>query len=349
MTTAPDRTAGEATPTVEEQMAEVVMPLVAGYVGHRTIAMGLRQGMFRALAETHVGATHMELAERLGFDPFYTGVWCQAAVAAGVLERDGERIRLAPHIDRLLLEERSPVHVGPIFTLMEMPEMFDRFEASLASGDRTWWDEASADFIDNVAGTGRPYYLRLVPGGLRAIPGLEDALGEGGRVLETACGAGVGITRIARTYPETTVVGADGDAHSLQKARRRAEEAGVADRVELIETPLEDLDFEDEFTLATNNISMHECRDIDATTANIRQGLKPGGWFVISDVPFPESVDELRTVPGRVMTGIQYWEAQIDDQLLPRDVYDDLLARHGFEDIGSFELTPTHAVTYGRA
>lgn len=49
------------------------------------------------------------------------------------------------------------------------------------------------------------------------------------------------------------------------------------------------------------------------------------------------------------MTGIQYWEAQIDDQLLPRHVYDDLLERHGFDDRGSFAPTPTHAVTYGRA
>lgn len=34
----------DTTPTIEQQAAEVVMPLAAGYVGHRTIAIGLRSG-----------------------------------------------------------------------------------------------------------------------------------------------------------------------------------------------------------------------------------------------------------------------------------------------------------------
>ena len=58
--------------------------------------------------------------------------------------------------------------------------------------------------------------------------------------------------------------------------------------------------------------------------------------------------DELRTTAGRIMSGIQFFEAQIDDQLLPRAAYDDLLARHGFTDIGSHPLTPMLALTYGR-
>ena len=101
-------------------------------------------------------------------------------------------------------------------------------------------------------------------------------------------------------------------------------------------------------SLVINNISMHECRDIDAVTDNVYEGLEPGGWFVISDLPFPETGDGLRTVPGRVMAGIQFFEAQIDDQLVPRSEYDDLLGRHGFTDLGHAELTPVHALTWGR-
>jgi hypothetical protein len=48
------------------------------------------------------------------------------------------------------------------------------------------------------------------------------------------------------------------------------------------------------------------------------------------------------------MSGIQFFEAQIDDQLLPTSTYLELLGRHGFREIGSFELSPVHAVTYGR-
>ena len=76
--------------------------------------------------------------------------------------------------------------------------------------------------------------------------------------------------------------------------------------------------------------------------------MEPGGWFVISDFPFPNTDEGLRTVPGRVMSGVQFFEAQIDDQLLPRVAYDALLGKHGFTGLGSFVMTPMHAVTYAR-
>ncbi len=69
---------------------------------------------------------------------------------------------------------------------------------------------------------------------------------------------------------------------------------------------------------------------------------------MISDFPFPDTDEALRSVPGRIMTGIQFFEAQIDDQLLPRSYYDGLLRRHGFTDLGSAALTPMHAITWGR-
>lgn len=79
-----------------------------------------------------------------------------------------------------------------------------------------------------------------------------------------------------------------------------------------------------------------------------REEVTRHGWFVISDFPFPATDDGLRSVPGRIMCGIQFFEAQIDDQLLPRASYDQLLSRHGFIDIGSVQLTPMHAITYAR-
>ena len=93
---------------------------------------------------------------------------------------------------------------------------------------------------------------------------------------------------------------------------------------------------------------MHESRDIDRVAVNVAAALESGGWFVISDFPFPDSEDTLRSPAGRVMCGIQFFEAQIDDQLLPRAAHVDLLTRHGFTDIGTAALTPMHALTWGR-
>ena len=48
------------------------------------------------------------------------------------------------------------------------------------------------------------------------------------------------------------------------------------------------------------------------------------------------------------MCGIQFWEAQIDDQLLPTSDYVKLLEKHEFTNVGWFDVTPVHAVTYGQ-
>lgn len=342
--TAPPTTA----PDVKDQAGKL-LGHVAGYVGHRTVEIGLRLGLLAELAEHPEGLDAGALAARTELDPFYVEVWARSAFAAEVLERtDGGAYRLAPHMATLLLDVDSPAHVGGVFTVLEQPEVFDTFAEKLPTGEHIWWSDTSQPWIAGVSGTGRPFYNRLVPGGLAQVPGVADLLTGEARVLETACGAGRGLVRLATTYPNATFVGADGDAYSLELAAAALAEAGVADRVELVHTPLEELDREDEFDLAINNISMHECRDIDEVTRRTLRALRPGGWFVISDFPFPDTPEGLRTPPGRIMCGIQFFEALIDDQLLPVGAYLDLLARHGFRDVDTVTLTPVHALTFGR-
>jgi SAM-dependent methyltransferase len=349
MTTISERT-DQAEPGVPlPEQAGLLLGHIAGYASHRTISLGLRSGLIEALSALPGGATPDELADRTGLDAFYLSVWCRSALAAGVCTRDGERYRLAQHMATLLLDRESPAYVGGVFLVLEQREVFDRFEEVFRSGERLWWwDECSPEWIAGVAGTGTPFSTRLVPGGLSQLPGLAARLDAGCRIVDTACGAGTGVVRLARTYPACEIVGVDGDAHSLELARQRVAEAGLGDRVSFQVSPLEEMRLDEPATLIINNISMHECRDIDEVTRNVKAGLADGGWFVISDFPFPDTDAGLATVPGRIMAGIQFFEAQIDDQLLPRSAYDELLTRHGFTDLGSAQLTPVHALTWGR-
>ncbi len=348
MTTTQQTQAHQADQTVTPpQQAGAMLQLVAGYAGVRTIHLGLTSGLVAAL-DARPGASADQLADALGLDDFYVAVWCRSAFAAGVLDRDGDGYRLAPHLGTLLLDNTHPGYVGGLFPLVQQPEMFGRFGEVLASGERLWWDETSPEWIAGVSGTGRPFYSRLVPDGLARVPGLAERLAVGCRVVDHACGAGAGLVRLARAYPECELVGVDGDAHSIERARALLEQEGLADRVELVTSPLEDVVLERPADVIINNISMHECRDIDQVAERVRDALAPGGYFVVSDFPFPDSDAGLRSVPGRVMCAIQFFEAQIDDQLLPRTAYDDLLDRHGFVEIDHAEITPMHALTWGR-
>ncbi|MCI0832106.1 MAG: methyltransferase domain-containing protein [Chloroflexi bacterium] len=331
-----------------QKQAGKVLQQVAGYVGVRTIDIGLKHGLLEELSKHSGGLTSDELAQNAGIDPFYAMVWCRSAYANEILEREGERFLLAPHMDKLLLDDDFPGHVGGLPAVLLAYDMFDRFSENLQSGERSWWDKCTPEFIQGVRTTGRSFYNRLIPAGVTRVPGLLEQLEAGAHVLELATGAGFGISKMAQTYPKCTFVGVDGDAYSLGLAAQAVKEAGASDRVELVESTFEGFTRDSEFDVAVISISMHECRDIEKVTANVHGALKPGGCFVISDFPFPETVEETRTVPARIMSGIQFFEALIDDQLLPTSDYVSLLKRHDFKDVDAFDITPVHAVTHGR-
>jgi SAM-dependent methyltransferase len=344
----PSPASGDTLADIKSQ-AGALSAQAAGLVGSRVIALGLRHGLIDA-ASTLGEFTPGDLASKTGTDPFYTGVWCRAAFAAGVLETaDDGNYRLGPFMATLLLDKSSPAFVGGVFTIMEQPEIFDSFSTSLKSGQKTWWDQTTNEFIHAVADTGGAFNNRFIPDGILSVPGVAPLAQLGGpTMIELACGTGYGLIRAARSFPGLRLVGLDGDSFSLEIAESRIAEAGFSDRIQLVQSTLEDFAADERYDLVTVNVSMHECRDIEAVTASVYQALKPGGYFLNSDFAFPSTGDGLRTVPGRIMTGIQFFEAQIDDQLVSVEFYLDLLSRHGFADVGVVEISPIHAITHGR-
>lgn len=335
-------------PTVQQQAGKLLSQ-VAGYVGLMTMEIGLRHGLYEEIANKPEGITSEDLARARGLDPFYVNTWCRSAYAAETLElTDSGAFTLAPHVDRLLLDQEFPGYIGGMPRVMTQPEMFRYFSDRLPTGQRLWWDECSPEWIGAVSSTGRAFYNRLIPDGLSRVPGLPDKLSQGVTVLELACGAGIGLAKMAQAYPQVSLVGLDGDAYTLEVAQGRLKELGIQDKVSLLHSGLEELDAVDQYDVAINNISMHECRDIEKATANIYSALKGDGYFVISDFPFPGNIEDCRTVPARIMSGIQFFEALIDDQLLPPQFYVDLLTRHGFRNVGTVDLTPVHAMVYGQ-
>ena len=117
----------------------------------------------------------------------------------------------------LLLDTTSPAYVGGVFGVLEAPEIFGRFEEAFATGERMWWDDTSPEWIAAVTGTGTPFYTRLVPGGLDRVPGVAEALAAGCASSTPPAAPGIGLVRLATTYPTCTIVGVDGDEHSIDR------------------------------------------------------------------------------------------------------------------------------------
>ncbi|MDP6783335.1 MAG: class I SAM-dependent methyltransferase [Dehalococcoidia bacterium] len=184
--------------------------------------MGLQHGLLEEVNRHPQGVATEALARQCGLDPFYVQMWYRAAYASDFLEVGaGQTYRLAPFVDRLLLDKGFPGYMGGMPAIITSPEIFDRFAEKLPSGERTWWNQCSPTFIQAVGGTGWPFYTRIITTGFSKVPGLVELLNAGARVLELACGVGTGLARIAQAYPSATFVGVDGDAYSLQLTRRQ--------------------------------------------------------------------------------------------------------------------------------
>ncbi len=62
-----------------QQQAGKLLSQVAGYVGVRTMDIGLRFGLLEEIAKHPHGITPEALARQKGLDAFYVQVWCRSA------------------------------------------------------------------------------------------------------------------------------------------------------------------------------------------------------------------------------------------------------------------------------
>ena len=72
-----------------------------------------------------------------------------------------------------------------------------------------------------------------MPNWIPALEGVDAKLTAGARVADVGCGLGSSTLLLAEAYPRTTVVGSDYHAESIELARKKAAEAGIAERVTL--------------------------------------------------------------------------------------------------------------------
>lgn len=332
---------------LSEQAAKVLGPL-SGTATVWALELGLRLGLFAELATEPDGATADEVAAALGLDPQYTSVVLRSAYAAEVLERRDGRYHLAEHMGVLLLDSDAPGYLGgAIKTFVALRESYLDVRTLARTGEREWWSDFDPEWIDAVGENGQTYYRRLLNLVIPKLPAVAATLEDGARYLDLACGVCRGPAKVVEAFPNTIVTAVDGDAYTLEVAEREMKERAVGDRFRFVHSMLEELDLDGGHDLAVINISLHEARDIDRAVERAHAALEPGGTFLVSEFPFPGQEEDCRTVPGRLMCGVQLFEAHIGCQLLPTTRFIEHLDRAGFRDLGVVDVTPMHVVVHG--
>jgi len=146
--------------------------------------------------------------------------------------------------------------------------------------DEILYDQHHIDFLEDLWGEGF-----LSPGGAdevaRVLRGVDLA---GGHVLDIGCGSGAVAVLLVRAFGAAKVTGIDVEAPVCAAARRRAAEAGLSDRIEIVKVAPGPFPFADSsFDVVFSKDSIIHIPDKAALAAEAFRVLKPGGQFAASD------------------------------------------------------------------
>jgi 2-polyprenyl-3-methyl-5-hydroxy-6-metoxy-1,4-benzoquinol methylase len=267
------------------------------------VVMGDRLGLYRALA----GAgplTPAGLAARSGAAERYVREWLNAQAAGGYVEYDPESARytLPPEQAMALTDEESPAYLPGIFqtalgALHDSPRIVD----AARQGEGVGWHDHVHDVHEGCERFFRTgYNTNLVPSWLPALEGVVEKLERGASVADVGCGHGASTIVMAKAFPRSRFTGSDYHDGSIETARQRAGDAGVADRVRFETAPAAGYSAgPGGYDLVTMFDCLHDMGDPVGAARHVRATLAPDGTWMIVEPAAGDRVEDNLNPVGR--------------------------------------------------
>lgn len=258
-----------------------------------TARIGWRLGLFDALAKAPASAA--ELAARTGLAERYVREWALAQAANGYVSLDADtgRFSLSPEQAMIFVVRDSPVYLAGAFDLAAaMIEGEAKVEAGFRTGEGVAWGDSAGCLFCAVGAFFRPGYVNaIVQSWLPAIDGAIQKLQAGARVADIGCGVGYSTLLMADAFPNSTFIGYDFHAPSIEEARAHAAGHGYGDRVRFETAAAKDI-AERDFDLVTMFDCLHDMGDPRGCARHVRDILAPDGRWMLVEPVAPESLAE---------------------------------------------------------
>lgn len=311
MTTIDQAAATEAAPAAPPIDMDALMAFVGTFVGDLgatvgagNVLLGERLGLYRALAQGPADAR--TLAAATGTDPRYVEEWLRGQAAGGYVEHDAATgtYSMTPEKAFALTDPAGPVFLPGAFELAlgaikALPEIEHAFRTGAGYG----WHQHDQDVFTGCERFFRPGYLmHLLGEWIPALDGVGAKLERGARVADLGCGHGASTVLMAGAFPASTFVGSDYHAGSIEAARIRAEEAGVADRVRFDVAGAQALADHD-LDLVTTFDCLHDMGDPLGAAQHVRRSLAADGTWMIVEPAAGDTVEDNLNPVGRVFYG----------------------------------------------
>jgi SAM-dependent methyltransferase len=278
---------------------------VGGTLNAALVVMGDSLGLYKAMAGAG-GLTPVEIARRTGVSERYVREWLNAQAAGGYVTYDasGGTYTLPNEQAVALTDESSPAYL-PGFFQIALGAVIDspRIAASARSGDGVGWHEHNHDVLEGCERFFRPgYNANLIPSWLPALHGVVSKLEAGAKVADVGCGHGSSTILMAQAYPQSTFVGSDYHAGSIETARERADAAGVSERIRFDAVAAADIPDED-YDLVTMFDCLHDMGDPVGAAKRVRQAIAHDGTWMIVEPRAGDHVEDNLNPVGRAYYG----------------------------------------------
>ncbi|MDA0171698.1 methyltransferase domain-containing protein [Solirubrobacter taibaiensis] len=292
---------------INEAKLEAFFGLVATEIGAALnvalVTLGDELGLYRAMADGEP-VTAAELAERTGTLERYVLEWLNTQAASGYVEYADGRYSLPLEHALVLADETSPfLSTGSFQSANAVVGIRKALAERFVDGHGVGWHEHDHDLWH---GTERAfavgYRTHLVADWLPALDGVVEKLETGAYVADVGCGHGASTVLLAQAYPASRFVGIDYHAGSIETARRRAEQAGVADRVTFEVAGAADY-VGTGFDLVAFFDAFHDLGDPLAAAQHARAALAPDGTVLLVEPFAGDTVQENLNPIGRMYYG----------------------------------------------
>jgi ubiquinone/menaquinone biosynthesis C-methylase UbiE len=266
-----------------------------------SVVIGDRLGLYRALAERPQRPA--DLAATTGTAPRYVEEWLRGQAAGGYVEyhADDDTYSMTEEQAFALTDPDGPVFVPGAFQLVLGTLRAEQVVTeAFRTGDGLGWHQHDEDVFAGCERFFRPgYSANLVASWLPALDGIQEKLRAGARVADVGCGHGASTLLMAAEYPQSTFVGSDYHGDSIDRARKRATDAGLDGRVTFEITSAQSFNG-GPYDLVTTFDSLHDMGDPLGAAKHIRDALRPdGAWMIVEPFAGDSVVDNLNPI-GRV-------------------------------------------------
>jgi 2-polyprenyl-3-methyl-5-hydroxy-6-metoxy-1,4-benzoquinol methylase len=298
-----------ATQTIDEAKVEAFLGQVLAEAGAALnatlIRIGDELGLYRAMADAQP-VSAATLARRTDTHERYVREWLNAQAAGGFVTYDPgtDRYTLPAEHAVALADEASPFAMAGLFqSVTAAIRAEERVTDAFRTGGGVGWHEHHHGLFHGVERVfGAAYRTHLVAEWIPALEGVEEKLIAGARVADVGCGHGLSTILLAEAFPRSRFEGYDVHAESIEVARRRAEEAGVADRVRF-EVAAADAYPRRGYDLVTVFDALHDMGDPAGAARHIHSTLDPDGTWMIVEPSAGDRIEDNFHPLGRLRYG----------------------------------------------